>query len=384
MPTPRKELRVSGLAWKRNADQVLDRLRSFLRCEMQDGILCTLSGAVRLDCEGEWRRFERRWDRFEEGQDRQFPSAEEVYERETIGLQKLGGIEDDRLPVVYSTLDAGEGITGALFGAPIRFIHRPRAPAFSKAEAALPDYSRLDGLCFSLDNPWAQRLLGIQACFRQRADGRFGQHPFLTMDGLNFACELREASNAYLDVYAQPEELRRLMEVGLDFNVRFQEAQLDAIGPFADGCFDWLSGWTPFPKAVAMSVDAYVVCSAQTYAEFGFDYNQRLLSHFGHGLMHFHCCRPDLAAEVAKLRGLDLFQYGGDTRDPAPEVERLPAMRAAVGDVPIQVSCGLPTFLERLQARSLPPNVWYVVHAHERIAVDEANRLMEKVRAYRA
>jgi hypothetical protein len=385
MTARQKGEKVSGLAWKRNADEVLERLRRFLRRQMQDGILCTLSwGSVRLDCEQKWQEFERKWGTFEEGQKRPFPSNEEIFERETIDLQDLGRIEDDRLPVVYSTLDAGEGITGAFFGAPIRFLHRQRGPTFSKAQAALPDYARLADLKFSLGNPWVQRLLGIQSYFERRADGHFAQHPFLTMDALNFACELREASSAYLDVYEHPDELRQLMEVGFDFNIRFQQAQMDVIGPYGDGCFNWLSGWAPFPKAVSMSVDAHVICSVTTYAELGFDYNQRLIDHFGHGLMHFHCCRTDLAAEVAKLRGLQMFQYGGDTRDPLPEVDRLPQMRDAVGDIPIQVGCEMKTFLERLQAGTLMPNVWYFVSAEPSMSLDEANRLMVRVRAYRA
>ena len=164
------------------------------------------------------------------------------------------------------------------------------------------------------------------------------------MDAMNFACELREATNAYLDVYEHPAELRRLMEIGLDFNVRFEEAQMDVIGLHEDGCFVWLAGWAPFERAVSMSVDGYVICSVKTYAEFGFEYNQRLIDHFGHGLMHFHCNRSDLAAEVARLRGLELFQFGGDTRDDILDIDRVGEMRAAVGEIPLQVGCSLATF----------------------------------------
>jgi hypothetical protein len=349
---------------------------------MQDGILCTLP--VAIDCERQWQDFERKWGTFTEGQERPFPSNEEILDRLVIGLEARGQARDDWLPVLYSTLDAGEGIAGALMGAAsIRFLHRSRAPTFSKAETVLPDYSHLHELTFSLENPWMRRLLDLQEHFERRAGTRFAQHPFLTMDAMNFACELREATNAYLDVYEHPHELRRLMEIGLDFNIRFQEAQMDLIGPHRDGCFVWLAGWAPFERAVSMSVDAHVICSAKTYVEFGFDYNQRLIDHFGHGLMHFHCNRADLAAEVARLRGLELFQFGGDTRDGVADIDRAEDMRAAVGEIPLQVSCGMETFRRRLEERTLLPNVWYTVGG-QGVSTEEANRLMETVRSYRA
>lgn len=378
-----EELAISGLDWKRSAAETLERRRRFLRREMQDSILCTLP--VALDCEHQWRQFERKWGTYAEGEERPYPSNEEILDRLLIGLAERGKVEDDWLPVLYSTLDAGEGIAGALMGArSIRFLHRRRGPTFSKAETVLPDYAGLGSLRFSLDNPWARRLLSFQEHFERRAGSCFAQHPFLTMDAMNFACELREASNAYLDVYEHPAELRRLMEIGLDFNVRFQQAQMDVIGPYQDGCFVWLAGWAPFERAVSMSVDAHVICSVKTYAEFGFEYNQRLIDHFGHGLMHFHCNRADLAAEVARLRGLELFQFGGDSRDGVSSMDRLPEIRRAVGDIPIMVDCELKEFCERLARRRLPGNVWYGVTTAEPLPVDEANRLAGKVRAYRA
>ena len=117
-----------------------------------------------------------------------------------------------------------------------------------------------------------------------------------------------------------------------------------ASADFGDGCFVWLGDWVPFPNAVSLSVDAYVVCSPECYSRFGFEYQSRLIKHFGHGLMHFHCNRTDLAAVVAKLPGLELFQFGGDPKDPTPEIEHLPQMRAVVGDIPIRTTCSLKEF----------------------------------------
>ena len=372
---------ASGLDWKRNADQVLDRRRRFFRRQMQDGILASLP--VRLDADDDWRAFEQKWGTYHESEARPFPSNEEIFERTVIGLRERACVEDDWLPVAYSMLDAGESMVGAMFDRPVQFLHRPRGPAFSKAETVLSDYAGLPDLAFSLDNQWARRFLSILEHVEAHAEGRFAQHTCLTMDALNFACEIREATQAYLDIYEHPDELRSLMELGLDFNMRFQDAQMERIGRYRDGSFVWLGDWVPFPRAVGLSVDAYVICSVQTYVDFGFEFQSRLIEHFGHGLMHFHCNRSDLAAEVARLPGLELFQYGGDTRDPVSSFDRLGEMREAVGEVPIMVDCPLSVFQTRLTDRTLQPNVWYLVWG-EGLASNEANRLMDRVRQYRA
>jgi hypothetical protein len=394
---------VAGLAWKRNCEEVLDRRRRFFGRRMLDGILATLpvdlegcrrppEGSLKLrespgqpvdmGAESEWRAFEARWPQYEDNTERPFPSNEEILERVSVGEEARGRVEDDHLPVFYSILDAGESMVGAMFGAPTRFVHRRRGPTFSKAEPLLPDYRELPGLGFSLEGPWVRRFLAVQEFVRDRAAGRFGQYPCIVIDALNFAIEFREATPAYLDIYEHPEELRRLMELGLDFNTRFQEAQMARCGGAAGGSFAMIAEWVPFPKAVAMGVDAYLICSVENYADFGFDYQRRLIERFGHGLMHFHSSRIDLAAEVAKLPGLELLQFGGDPRDPAPTVEHLPEMRRAVGDIPLQVFVELGTFVERLGRRELPGNVWYIVDGPG-LSVDAANRLMDRVRAYR-
>jgi len=370
---------MHGFAWKRNYEEILDRRRKFFRREMQDGILAGFS--VRTEREEEWQAFEQHWPQYGEGETRPFPCNEEIVERMMIGLRARGEVEDDFLPILYSILDCGEGIIGGIYGGNIRFLNRKRGPSFSGTPPVLPDYADITRLPDPMENKWMKRLLDIQRAFSAHAEGRYAQHHSLTMDALNFVAEIRGATQAYIDIYEYPEELKALMEIGLDFNIRFQEAQLAITGGYADGCFVWLGEWVPFPRAIALSVDAYVICNVDHYLEFGFDYQKRLIEHFGYGLMHFHCNRTDLAAEVAKLPGLRLFQFGGDTRDPIPEVEHVPAMRKVVGDVPIMVECSTEYFITNLRKHTLPPNVWYNMW-DQPISVDEANRLMDEVRAY--
>ena len=194
---------------------------------MVESILATLP--VEIDSEDDWLGFENKWGKYLEGESRPFPTHEEIYERTVIGLQQRGQVQDDWLPAVYSILDAGESMVGGMFGSPMRFLHRLRGATFSKSEPVVPDYSKLNSISFSLDNGWVKRFLSIQDYFKEHTGGRFAQHPCLTMDALNFAVEMREATQAYIDLYEHPHELRKLMEIGLDFNIRFQEAQMERI-----------------------------------------------------------------------------------------------------------------------------------------------------------
>ncbi|MDO8586481.1 MAG: hypothetical protein Q7T82_05530 [Armatimonadota bacterium] len=372
---------MSGLAWKRNAEEFIERRRRFFGREMLNSVLVTLP--VQLEVESQWQAFEERWGQYGEGDTRPFPSHEEVFERITIGQQERGQVEDDYLPVLYSILDAGESMVGGMYGGDIRFIHRPRDAAFSHTPPVLTDYADLSQLPDPMASLWTKRLMDLLLYCDQGAEGRFAQHPLITMDALNFAAEMRGATQAYLDVYEHPDELMSLMRIGIDYNIRFQEAQMAIAGGYGDGSFVMMAGWAPFPRAILLSVDAYTICGVDTYVRFGFDFQARLIEHFGHGLMHFHCNRTDLAAEVAKLPGLRMFQFGGDTRDPVPEVEHVPAMRKVVGDIPIMVACDLGYFVTRLRDGTLFPNVWYVVDGGA-LTVDEANRMMDEVRRYRS
>jgi hypothetical protein len=393
-----------GLSFKRNADQALDRRRAFFHRRMGEGILATLPVAVGAyrppttgwkappaaagDVIAQWQAFEKKWGTFADGQARPFPSNEEILERNMIGLERRGQVEDDWLPVLYSTLDAGESMVAGMFGRPMRFMHRRRGPAYSMAEPFLNDYDELASLNLEFDSPWARQFLSIPAYFTRHAAGRFGQHSFFPIDALNFAVELVGTVRAYEDLYVNPGPLRELMEFGLEFNIKVQETLLRAIPPYRDGSLVFMADWAPMPagrRAIIVGVDAYVICSTQHYVEFGFEYNRRLIEHFGAAVIHFHCNRADLAAEVARLPNLLMFQFGGDSRDPVPEIDRLPEMRRAVGDIPMQINCPLDTFLQRLDNRTLMPNVWYLVQsAGPGLGMDEANQLAERVRAYRA
>jgi len=98
---------VAGLKWKCNFEEVLERRRRFFGREMQDSILVSFN-CVDVDTRDEWDAFDRKWGKHEAGDSRPFPANEEIFDRESIGMEKRGSVRDDWLPVSYSTLDGGE------------------------------------------------------------------------------------------------------------------------------------------------------------------------------------------------------------------------------------------------------------------------------------
>ncbi len=393
-----------GLSFKRSAAAALERRLAFFERRMLDGVLAALPVALSVYrpptvgwtappeglplTEPQWRAFETKWGDYADGQPRDFPCHQEILDRNLIGLELRGRVDDDWLPVLYPTLDAGESMVAGMFGRAVRFMHRRRGPAYSMAGPVLDGYDQRASLNLDFDSPWARNFLDIPRFFDEQSAGRFAQHSFFPIDALNFVVELLGTQRAYEDLYANPQPLREAMEFGLEFNIRVQESLMRHIPRYRDGYFVFMADWVPLPpnqRAIIVGVDAYVICSVKHYAEFGFDWNRRLIEHFGAAVVHFHCNRADLAAEVARLPGLKMFQFGGDTRDPTPAIDHIPAIRRAVGDLPIQVNCTLDAFVRRLSDRTLMPNVFYIVEDDgPGLSIDDANRLANRVRAYRA
>jgi len=372
------------LLYKANAQQVLERLRAFWHREMPDQILAVMSGFPNPYLE----KFQAKWNPPPQGAERQLPSPEETFDLWDAKLRVLKSLEDDSLPVAYATLDFGESGFAAFLGAEIHFYSKNldglyNGGTYSWAQPLLDSWQELEKLSFSLDNPWVRRFRELLAYFIPQVSGRLGINVFLCIDALTLACELRGTSRAYLDLYEHPQELRRVMEIGVEENIQMLEMQYQMIEPFQEGRFTWIGGWVPHSSPVPLSVDTYILCAPWVYRDFGLAYQQRLIDHFGAGFMHFHGPRLDLLPEVLRLQGL-MFLEGFDSgRVEEPRAfEILPQIKALTGDMPLLISCTQAELMQGMHERSLPGGVMYRVG--DVSSIEEANRLMEEVRRYRA
>jgi hypothetical protein len=196
-------------------------------------------------------------------------------------------------------------------------------------------------------------------------------------------------TRAYTEAaYGGSDEIHEVMEFAIDLNVRFLEMQHRLIDDVAGGAFHFAAQWVPFTGPTPwLSVDSYTCCSPQTYADAGRSYQQRLIDHFGQGVMHYHSSRLDLLLEVAKLKNLLGLSIDGSGRpqDPRPFdvlIEHEDEIRAVAGDTPLMCACTKAEFLHHIAQGSLPGNVRYSVSGVE--TVEEANALTERAWDYRS
>lgn len=305
-------------------------------------------------------------------------------------LRIMAEVGDDSLPVAYPTLDFGESLIAALLDARIEYFWRGDGSTYSALlEPLVSGEHGVGRVCFDTDSPLMERVRVVTRGAQERARGVCGICPFITMDGLNFACEVMGTTEAYTQVaYGGTETIHQLMEFAVDMNIRFLEIQQSLIDDFAGGAFHWQAHWVPFKGATPwLSVDSYTCCSPQTYAQAGLAYQQRLIDHFGQGVMHFHTSRIDLLLEVLQLKNLVGLSIDGSGRpqDPKPfEVlmTNLGEIRRVAGDMPLMCPCTESDLLTHMQDGTLPGNVRYNVS--DVATIGDANQLMDRVKTYRA
>lgn len=285
-------------------------------------------------------------------------------------------VEDDLLPV--ARVSFGSAAYGAFLGADVVF---KQGAGWSRP--LLANYRQLDRLEFDEQNEWIQRQQAACRYFVQAARGKFAVCETEQMDGLNLV-ELLRGSAVYTDLYDYPQELHRLLDFAARFNIRLTGMQRNILAPgllYEDGLFSIFRIWLP-GQAVWVSVDAYALCSAGVFRDFGAPYLQRVIDHFGGGWLHLHSSAIRLLPELVKLKGLLGIGICDDPNAPAG-FDLLPQIRQVTGDMPLQIDCLVEELEQGLARRQLPGGVMYMVkQGIETVA--QANRLMEKIRAYRA
>ena len=302
------------------------------------------------------------------------PDIDAMIDIREEGLRKRRDLRDDSIPVARVSL--GSDAFPGYLGAQVSF-----GGGGGWSKPLLTDWSSLDTLCFDENSVWIRWQR--QACkrFVQRAEGRFGLYETETIDALNLAAMLRGPTQALLDIYEHPQELRRLMAFGVDFNIRFIEMQREILGPamfYGAGMFNSHCVWLP-RRAVWLSVDNYSLCRPEVFVRFGHEFLQQLVDHFGGGWLHLHAVGLYLLPEVLKLRRLLGISIQEDPGQDRP-FERLDEIRAITGSLPLEIWCHQDELLAGIRSRTLPGGILYRVNQVK--TVDEANGIMAQVREY--
>lgn len=295
-------------------------------------------------------------------------------------LAERAALEDDSIPSAYLS-EMDQGLYGGLLGGKVQFLAHPENGWISSMVAPLlADWAEFDRLRLDKSHPWFHRYRYQLDVFCQMAAGKFGISHFILIDGLNFVFELVGATNTYLALSERPEMVRRAIDLAYQINVAVQDEFFARVSGWAGGTFSNMVQWIP-GRIVSESVDPFHMTSVGCFEEWGREPAERILAHYDGGVLHIHANGRHLLEAVRTLRGLKAI-YLGDDRGYPSAFEVLPELRARTGDVPLVVQAEWGRFIEALDARRLCGGVFYRVTGAPDIAA--ANRLMEKVRAYRA
>ena len=372
MCSPDDPRRVIALAYKPNAAEVTDRLRSLYERRAGDRIFATMGVPSPTIAEFQRRHPDTACDYPDPAQRARFWD-ELCSERRAV--------EDDSMPAAYLS-EFDQGLYGGLLGGDVRFMCHPESGWISSmVPPLLDDPSQFDALSsrFERSHPWWQRYLKQMEIFVAKGAGKWGISHFILIDGLNFVFELLGATEAYLSVDRWPERVRRAIDFAFDLNLEVQQAFFDCVPSLHGGTLSNFAQWIP-GRVVSESLDPFHMTSVEYFEQWGRQPAERILRAFDGGVIHIHGNGRHLLEAAASIKGLKAMLLLDDLGFPQA-FDVVEQLNSRTGEVPIAVLAGFDEFSDRLQRRTLPGGVLYQVQGVPDVAT--ANRWMEKVRAYR-
>ncbi len=361
---------MPSLEYKTNCSEVLERLRAFYDRRSGDRILATMEVPSRAIEE-----FQASYP----ASQCNYPDPLERVEFWDCYLQERMLLEDDSMPNAYLS-EFDQGLYGGMLGGEVRFMAHPdNGWISSMVPPLLRDWSGFENLRFDEANPWWQRYLKQLEIFAASSRGKWGVSHFILIDALNFVFELVGATATYLAVEEEPGMVRRAIDLAFDLNVRAQRAFFDAVGLFEGGTFSNFAQWMP-GRIVSESLDPFHMTSAAYFEKWGREPAERILGTFDGGVIHIHGNGRHLLSAATSIKGLKAILLLDDTGFPAA-FDVIAELKNRLRDTPAAVNADYERFVERLGSRQLPGGVLYKVRGAP--DVNAANRLMERVRAYR-
>ena len=121
----------------------------------------------------------------------------------------------------------------------------------------------------------------------------------------------------FTDFYDYPDEVHRLLSL-CEKAMRWSfDRQKKTIGEYDGG---WLTGfgvWLPGNSAGHISEDASVMCSPQTYLEFGRPYTERFCSAHDNVLIHLHGAGRHVFKEIVSIPQFTCVELTHDPNNPS-------------------------------------------------------------------
>lgn len=288
-------------------------------------------------------------------------------------------LPDDRLPIHHWIELFGQALLCAFLGVEIRYVSAGDTST-SEVRRRFDSIDDLLKLEFHEDNPLLQFILSSMRRGQALADGRCLLSPFLGRGGMATMTQLLGYDRAFLELYDNTDKVHAFFERVLAMELRVIDLMYEAIGSVEGGWAYFRFDWAP-TRCVGLNLDDFLLCPNAIFDEFGLPYYQRMIDHFGYGVMHYHTPDMRLMKSAAKLRHCAV-QVGSDPKLPEP-CENLAVIKKACGDRPITwMRMPRQTFLRGMDEGTLLGNVEYLIGDAK--DTDDAHRLIELARGYRA
>ena len=295
-------------------------------------------------------------------------------------LAERAQVDDDSIPSAYLS-EMDQGLYGGTIGGRVQYMAHPdNGWISSMVPPILNDWEELEHVAIDQSGAvygYYRELLDV---LRAKAEGRFGISHFILIDGLNFLFELFGATRAYIEVADNPERVRGAIDFAYRLNVAVQNTFFEAVPLLEGGTCSNMAGWIP-GRIVSESVDPFHMTSVAYFEQWGREPASRILQTFDGGVVHIHGNGRHLIEAVSSLPGLKAMLLADDRGFPSA-FSRIAELKPRTCGVPAVVSAGYPEFLAALDSHTLTGGVLYKIGQVPDMAT--ANRLMERVRAYRA
>jgi hypothetical protein len=358
-------LRYCSDGWER-----LERLRGLYEKRLQDRILACMEIPTQA-----LRRFA---ERYREGPTECPDLEERVAFWDGLWAERATVLDDSVAAAYLSELD--QGLYGGIVGGEVRFMAHPdNGWISSMVPPIFKDWSELEKLSIDPSCSVYQFYLRELRCFREAAGGKFGISHFILIDSLNFVFELFGGTRTYLELLDHPDYVRQAVDFAYQLNLDVQKTFFTEIPLLEGGTCSNMVQWIP-GQIISESVDPFHMTNVGYFERWGREPVERIFAAFDGGVLHIHGNGRHLLEAVSSLRGLKAI-FLGDDKDIPTAFSVLAELERRTADLPLVVQAHFPDFVAALNGHRLPGGVLYkVLDVPDR---DTANRVMDRVRAYR-
>jgi hypothetical protein len=183
------------------------------------------------------------------------------------------------------------------------------------------DYTDLDKLSLSKDNPWRRKYLEFVAALRDHFKDRVPVGQPILRGVSDMIASMRGASQMVLDLYDHPEDFERLARICTNLLVDLVEEQQTVTGPFQGGYeIEQLSLWAP-DRVIRIQEDASALFSPGLYVKYLREDDRRQASVFPYSAIHLHSSSLFLLQQILEIDSLNCIQINKDIG--GAEVERM-------------------------------------------------------------